>query len=93
MIFVGFPSGSDGKESARHAGDPGSLPGFGEDPLEKGWQPIAVFFPGEFHGQRSLAGCSTKGRQELDMTERLTLSLYDFYRSSILSALYFLFCP
>ena len=27
-----------------------------EDPLEKGWQPTPVFLPGEFHGQRSLAG-------------------------------------
>ena len=27
-----------------------------EDPLEKGWQPTPLFLPGEFHGQRSLAG-------------------------------------
>ena len=27
-----------------------------EDPLEKAWQPVPVFLPGEFHGQRSLAG-------------------------------------
>ena len=26
-----------------------------EDPLEEGTQPIPVFLPGEFHGQRSLA--------------------------------------
>ena len=26
-----------------------------EDPLEKGMQPTAVFLPGKFHGQRSLA--------------------------------------
>ena len=29
-----------------------------EDPLEKGTQTIRVFLPGEFHGQRSLAGYS-----------------------------------
>ena len=29
-----FPGGSDGKASAYHAGDPGSIPGR-EDPLEK----------------------------------------------------------
>ena len=34
-----------------------------------------VFLPGEFHGQRSLAGYSAWGRKGLDMTERLTLSL------------------
>ena len=33
--FVGFLSGSDGKESACKAGDLGSIPG-SEDPLEKG---------------------------------------------------------
>ena len=32
---VGFPHGSDGKESASNARDPGSIPG-SEDPLEKG---------------------------------------------------------
>ena len=30
-----FPGGSDSKESACNAGDPGSIPGW-EDPLEKG---------------------------------------------------------
>ena len=31
-------------------------------------QPIPVFLPGKFHGQRSLAGYSPWGREELDMT-------------------------
>ena len=39
------------------------------------WQPNPVFFPGEFHGQRSLASYSPRGLKELDMTEWLTLSL------------------
>ena len=33
--YVGFPGGSDGKESACNVGDPGLIPGW-EDPLEKG---------------------------------------------------------
>ena len=33
-LSQGFPGGSDGKESARNAGDMGSIPGL-EDPLEK----------------------------------------------------------
>ena len=33
--LMGFPGGSDGKESACNVGDPGSIPG-SEDPLEKG---------------------------------------------------------
>ena len=32
-----------------------------EDPLEKAWQPVPVFLPGEFHGQRSLVGYSPWG--------------------------------
>ena len=34
-MSVGFPDGSDSKESPCNAGDPGSIPGWG-DPLEKG---------------------------------------------------------
>ena len=37
---MGFPSGSDGKESACNAGDMGSIPGL-EDPLEEG---MATYF-------------------------------------------------
>ena len=36
------------------------------------WQPTLVFFPGEFHGLRSLVGCSPWGRKELDTTEQLS---------------------
>ena len=32
--FRGFPSGSDGKESACNAGDPGSIPGSERSPRE-----------------------------------------------------------
>ena len=44
-----------------------------EDPMEKGMQPLLVFLPGEFHGQRSLV-YSPQGCKESDMTEWLTLS-------------------
>ena len=43
-----------------------------EDPLEKGMQPTPVFLPGEFHGQRSLAGYSPWDCKESDTTEQLT---------------------
>ena len=59
---MGFPGGSDGKESACDAGDLGSNPGLGRSPGE-GWQPTPVFLPGEFHGQRSLAGYSLWGHK------------------------------
>ena len=40
-----------------------------EDPLRKEWQPTPVFFPGEFHGQRSLAGYNPWSPKESDTTE------------------------
>ena len=41
-----------------------------EDPLEEEIrQPIPVFLPEKFHKQRSLAGHSSWGRKESDMTE------------------------
>ena len=40
------------------------------------WQPTPVFLPGEFHGQRSLAGCNLWVHKESDTTEQLTLSLF-----------------
>ena len=35
------------------------------------WHPTPVLLPGKSHGQRSLVGCSTWGREESDTTERL----------------------
>ena len=43
-----------------------------ENPLEKGI-PTPVFWPGQFHGQRSLALYSPWSCKELDMTELLSL--------------------
>ena len=42
-------------------------------PWRKEWQLTPVFLPGEFQGHRSLAGCSSWGHKESDITERLTL--------------------
>ena len=40
-------------------------------PWRKEWQPIPVFLPGEFHGQRSLVDCGPWGCKELDTAEQL----------------------
>ena len=48
-VFLGFPGGSTGKESACNEGDLGW-----DDPLEKERPPTPVFWPGEFHGLCSL---------------------------------------
>ena len=37
------------------------------------WQPTPVFLPGKFEGQRSLAGYSSWGHKESDMTEWLSM--------------------
>ena len=37
---MGFPGGSDGKESACNAGDPGSIPGWGRFPGEGDGNPL-----------------------------------------------------
>ena len=34
FLHMGLPGGSDGKQSARNAGDPGSIPGLGKSPGE-----------------------------------------------------------
>ena len=39
-IYVGFPAGSDSKESACKAGDPGSIPGSGRSPGEGNGNPL-----------------------------------------------------
>jgi len=54
-----FPGGSDGKESACNAGDPGFNPWVRKNPWRWEWQPTPVFLPGESHDQRSLV-CYTE---------------------------------
>ena len=80
--ILGFPGGSDSKESTCDVGHPGSIPGSGRFPWRRAWLPTPVFLPGESHGQRSLAGYSPWGHKELDMTERLTLSLSNWALST-----------
>ena len=48
-VFLAFPGGSIGKESACDVGDLGLIPGLGRS-LEKGKATHSVFWPGEFHG-------------------------------------------
>ena len=59
-----FPGGSAGKESACHAGDPGSIPGLGRCP-GGGHATHSSILPGESHGQRSLAGYRPKSQTRL----------------------------
>ena len=52
----------------------GSIPGSGRSPGEGNSYSSPVFWPGEFHGQRSLAGYRPWGHKELDRIEWLSLS-------------------
>ena len=67
--FIGFPGGSDGKESACSAGDWGSIPGLGRSPEEVNGNPLQYSWPGASHGQRSLVGYSPWRHKELEITE------------------------
>ena len=67
-MFLGFPCGSAGKESAYSGGDLGLIPGLGRFPGEGNGYPLPIFWPREFHGLYSLGGC-----KESDRTEQLSL--------------------
>ena len=55
---MGFPGGSDGKESASNAGDLGLIPGLGRSPGEGNGNLLQYSCLENPHGQRSLAGYS-----------------------------------
>jgi len=55
---MGFPGGSDGKDSTCKARRPQFDPLVGKIPWRKEWLPTPIVLPGEFHGQRNLAGYS-----------------------------------
>ena len=77
MIFkyLAFPCGSASKESAYNVGDLGSIPVWvGKISWIRESLPTPVFWPGEFHGQKSLTGYSPGGHQELATAEQLSLS-------------------
>ena len=57
---------------------PGFDPWIEKIPWRRAWQPTPVFLPENPSGQRSLAGCSSWGRKELHMTERLSTHI-NFY--------------
>ena len=71
-VFLGFPGGSDGKESTCNTEDLGSIPGLGRSPGEEHGNPLQYSCLKNPHGQGSLAGYSPWGRKESDMTERLS---------------------
>ena len=73
-VFLGFPCGSAGKESACNAGDLGSIPGLQRSHGEgKGYPrlPTPVFALGEFHGLYSPWGCMSNFSLHFQVVENL----------------------
>ena len=69
QVFLGFPDGSDGKESACSVGDLASISRLGRFPGGGQGNPLQYSCLENTHGQRSLAGYSPWGRKESDTTE------------------------
>ena len=64
MVYLGFPGGSDGKESACSAGDSGSIPALGRSPGEGNGNPLQYSCLGD-----PMADYRPWGRKESDTTE------------------------
>ena len=73
-VFLGFPGGSDGKESACIVGDLSLIPGLGRSPRGRHGNPLQYSCLEKPHGQGSLKGYSPWCCKELDMTEQLSLA-------------------
>jgi len=67
-FFLGFPGVTQCKEYVCQYRRHGFSPWVRKIPWRRKWQPTPVFLPGEFRGQRSLAGYSPWGRIESDTT-------------------------
>ena len=61
QVHVGFPGGSDGKES----GIPGFNPWVGKTPWRRAWQPTPVFLPGESPWTEEPGGLQSMGSRRV----------------------------
>ena len=72
---MGFPGGSDGKESACNSGDAGLIPGSGRSPGEENGYSLQYSCL-EKAMDRGAWWALVHGMADLDMTEKLILSLH-----------------
>ena len=73
-VLLGFPGGSDGKQSACNSRDLGSIPGWGRSPGE-GKTTHSSILAWRIPWTEEPGGLPSTGvTKESDMTERLTLS-------------------
>ena len=66
---MGFPGGSDGKESACDAGEPGSIPGLGRSPGGGHGNPLQYSCLENPMDRGAWWAIGQGGHKELDMTE------------------------
>ena len=71
-LFLGFPGGSDGKESTCNVEDLGFIPGFGRSFGGGHGNPLQYSCLKNPYGQRNLVGSSPWSHKESDMTEQLS---------------------
>ena len=79
--YLGFPGGVGGKQPVcRRRGRKRCRfsPWAGKLPWRRAWRPTPVFWPGESHGRRSLAGYSPQGCKESDTTEATCTRARDY---------------
>ena len=76
MEALGFPGGSEVKESACNAGDLGSVPRLGRSLEKEMATHSSILAWKNSHRQRSLVGYSLWGHKESDMTEHTGLYCY-----------------
>ena len=79
MFFKGFPGGSDSKEPACSAGDPGLIPGLGRSLGERNGNPFQYSCLENLMDGGAWQATVHEGHKELDMIEQLH-SLSTFFR-------------
>ena len=70
--YRGLPRWLTGKKPPANAEDLGLIPGWGRSPGGGNGKPPPVFWPGEPHGQRSLAGYSPWGHKSQTLLSKHT---------------------
>ena len=81
IVYLGFPGGSVGKESACNAEGLDSIHGLGRYPGGRHDNPLQYSSLENPHGQRSLGSYSPCSCRALDTTEQLSLFTFFFFNS------------